>query len=145
MVVGAMFVAVVGGALSATPPAGAASVPRVLVVAPTPPAVAAGHEIQIPVYSRNLGADLFCSTSIVRVRWSDGQRTWARTRSDGSAIQGETTMMRIPARYVVPGILHYVVTVDQECGLFLWPPNGVQWFSGRWPSTGAAHVVVVAA
>jgi hypothetical protein len=125
--------------------ASALTAPRVLVVAPAAPIQTAGRAIDIPVYAKNVSTDLFCSTSVVRVRWTYGHRTWSRSRLAGVAVQGDTTMMRIPRRSVVPGVLRYVVTVDQECGLFLWPPSGVQWFSGRWPAEGTAKVVVVGA
>jgi hypothetical protein len=146
----AAVVACVLAGLSVAGAAGTASaatpgIPRVLVVAPAQPIQTAGHGIQIPVYWKNLGADLFCSTSVVQLRWTYGGRTWAHTRRVGSEVEGATTTLRIPSRSVMPGVLRYVVTVDQECGLFVWPPSGIQWFSGRWPTTGAAEVMVVGA
>jgi hypothetical protein len=138
---------VMSGGMVVGAPAASADAAQVVVVAPTAPVAMAGRPIDVSASAVDLGRGFFCSSAATTVTWWYDGRGQSRSAAADEMVSASAVTVRIPAHAVRPGIMHYLVTVRQQCGVSLGP-CGVEacaggWTIGRWPQDGTAAIRVL--
>jgi hypothetical protein len=132
-----LAVAAVGSATAAT----AAVDPTGLSVVAVAPAVSTvAHDLPIEVTAHGPGLGMFCEPFTITVRWSQPHgrphhESVSSPQTGGAAIQ----RLMVPSRLLRVGILHYVVTARQTCGLISHRTTSAV----RWPARGRSAVDIV--
>jgi hypothetical protein len=104
-------------------------------------AAATGVALHIPVVVDSPNSGIFCSDIAVTVHYRGAQgRRHTVTRTVRPVPDVQVTTLTVPARRLSVGMLHYVVTARQSCGL----PTSITHFAGRAPQNGQYSVRVLA-
>jgi hypothetical protein len=110
------------------------------VTSATAPVWLSNEAVPVAVVANNPNSNFLCNPIVVKLVWfSAGGHKHFAYRSGPAATGTYTGTIRIPARTVWPGTLHYRVIAYQTCGLMV---EHVDRYRAVSPSSGWAHATI---